>query len=251
MNPASPLTAEHYWSADQLRVMRGLELPSWFRPVAHEVASPDDPMVDLPHSLADQVDPLGAGQKMPVVLSPATPANDLTGLASNVAACQNCALGQSSRACRKPLLMQPEAARAQWVLVIDDGTQSAELLTPDEHRLLGHLLVSKGQSWETVCVTPLLKCVNIDRVALDAYSPPIQACLDHLQQQLALIKPQLIIAMGALSAQALLGIDDDLEPLMTDLHEYEGLPLLVLPHPAQLLQQASLKAQVWRDLNRF
>jgi uracil-DNA glycosylase len=113
------------------------------------------------------------------------------------------------------------------------------------------MLASVGKTWHSVSITPVLKCVTSLALTLDAFSEPVQACQSYLQQHLTVVKPQLIIAMGSLSAQALLGLEDDLEQLMTELHEYEGLPLLVLPHPGALLKQATLKAQVWRDINRF
>jgi uracil-DNA glycosylase len=244
MNIAPPLTAEHYWSADQLCVMRGLALPTWFRPFTDVQEATSNESVDQPPPQ------LATLQTQPLS-TPLLSAVDLASLAALATNCQNCALGQSSTVCRKPLAAHLEPSPVQWLIVIDDATQSDQLLSPEQHRLLGNMLASVGKAWHDVSITPVLKCVNTLGLTLDAFSEPIQACQSYLQQQLIFVKPQLIIAMGSLSAQTLLGVEDDLEQLMTELHEYEGLPLLVLPHPAALLKQVNLKAQVWRDINRF
>jgi uracil-DNA glycosylase len=158
-------------------------------------------------------------------------------------------LGQSSAVCRKPLALNPKQTAAQWLIVVDDDAQSAELMSAPALDLLGKMLASVGKSWETVSATTLLKCAHAKTAAVDAFSPHVQACQVFLQQQIAIVKPQLIVAMGTLAAQALVGVDDELSSLLGEVHEFAGLPLLVMQHPDDLRQQPQLKAQAWRDLN--
>ena len=64
--------------------------------------------------------------------------------------------------------------------------------------------------------------------------------------------PRLIISMGAVPANVLLGKTSDLDEWRNAQQQsqplYENIPLLVTYHPAHLLQNASDKAHAWRDL---
>jgi uracil-DNA glycosylase len=246
-NTPPPLQAQDYWTADQLRVMRGLELPAWFSPVAHSV--------EAMHHVPTQ--PVEVERAVEAVFEAATPVAliqdastlDMSALSQAASQCQGCRLGKVAHACRKPIVLDATQRTAQWLIVVDDANVTAELLNEPAQRLLSNMLASVGKTLDAVSVTSLLKCARSADSILDAYSNEVQACQPFLRQQLALLKPSLVIAMGALAAQALVGVDDELSQLLGEIHEYEGLPLLVLPHPEALLAQPSLKAQVWRDLN--
>jgi uracil-DNA glycosylase len=246
-NTAPPLSAENYWTADQLRVMRGLEIPAWFSPVAHVVEAahevPTQP-VDFETIVERDVE---AAVPMPAIQDLST--LDLSALSQAASQCQACHLGKTVGACRKPIALEASQKNAQWLIVVDDANATVELLSEPAKRLLNHMLASVGKHLDIVSVTSLLKCARSADVRLDAYSEEVQACQPLLRQQLALLKPSLVIAMGELAAQALVGVDDELSQLVGEIHEYEGLPLLVMPHPEALMRQPELKAQVWRDLN--
>lgn len=82
----------------------------------------------------------------------------------------------------------------------------------------------------------------------------IAACLPILRQQIRLLKPASLVALGRVAASALLGGDGDLETLRGRVHEYtdedgRAMPLVVTHHPASLLLHGQLKAEAWRDLN--
>lgn len=76
----------------------------------------------------------------------------------------------------------------------------------------------------------------------------IATCLPYLQQQIALIKPKLIVALGKTAATSLLGCDATLGSLRGTVHDYQGVPLIVTYHPAYLLRSPAEKAKAWQDL---
>lgn len=76
----------------------------------------------------------------------------------------------------------------------------------------------------------------------------IATCLPYLQQQIALIKPRLIVALGKTAATSLLGRDATLGSLRGTVHDYQGVPLIVTYHPAYLLRSPAEKAKAWQDL---
>jgi DNA polymerase len=80
----------------------------------------------------------------------------------------------------------------------------------------------------------------------------VAACRPYLDQQIQLIRPRLIVALGRVAAQRLLSTDAALSKLRGPLYEYgsERTPVLVSYHPAYLLRSPGEKAKSWQDLKR-
>ena len=76
----------------------------------------------------------------------------------------------------------------------------------------------------------------------------IAACLPYLLAQIELIRPKLILAVGRIAAQTLLGTDEAIGRLRGRVHDYRGIPLIVTYHPAYLLRNLPDKARAWEDL---
>ena len=74
------------------------------------------------------------------------------------------------------------------------------------------------------------------------------ACLPYLQAQLRLIRPTVILALGATAAEALLGVRRSLGELRNKVHRYDGVPLVVTYHPAALLRNPNWKKPTWDDV---
>lgn len=74
------------------------------------------------------------------------------------------------------------------------------------------------------------------------------ACLPFLQSQLRLIRPTVILALGATAAEALLGVKRSLGELRNKVHQYDGVPLVVTYHPAALLRNPNWKKPTWDDV---
>ena len=75
-----------------------------------------------------------------------------------------------------------------------------------------------------------------------------EQCTPYLLQQIALIKPKLIVAMGRHAAQTLLKSDASIARMRGRVHSYAGVPLIVTYHPAYLLRTLEDKAKAWEDL---
>jgi DNA polymerase len=76
----------------------------------------------------------------------------------------------------------------------------------------------------------------------------VAKCSPFLQQQIALVRPKLIVAMGRFAAQTLLATDASIASLRGRVHAYAGVPLVVTYHPAYLLRNLPDKAKAWADL---
>jgi DNA polymerase len=76
----------------------------------------------------------------------------------------------------------------------------------------------------------------------------VATCLPYLQQQIELIAPKIIVALGKTAANALLGTEATLTSLRGRLHNYNGIPLVITYHPAYLLRVPAEKKHAWQDL---
>src|SRR4029077_8913665 len=78
----------------------------------------------------------------------------------------------------------------------------------------------------------------------------IAACEPFLKQQLAAIRPRMIVCLGKFAAQCLLRSDTPISRLRGSFHTYEGIPLMPTFHPAFLLRNPAAKREVWSDLKQ-
>ncbi len=84
----------------------------------------------------------------------------------------------------------------------------------------------------------------------DPSAAEVAACLPYLERQIALIRPRLILAVGRIAMQNLLGTQSSLAGMRGKVHEFGGLktPLIVTYHPAYLLRKPEDKRKAWEDL---
>lgn len=76
----------------------------------------------------------------------------------------------------------------------------------------------------------------------------VETCEPFLFQQIAVIQPAVIVALGKFAAQALLRSLDPISRLRGHVFEYRGAKLIPTFHPAYLLRNPSSKREVWEDM---
>jgi len=78
----------------------------------------------------------------------------------------------------------------------------------------------------------------------------VAACLPYLRRQIELVRPRLLLAVGRIAAQNLLGTEESLSRLRGRVHRFGELntPLVVTYHPAYLLRSPADKRKAWEDL---
>lgn len=76
----------------------------------------------------------------------------------------------------------------------------------------------------------------------------IAQCSNYLKEQIALVKPQIIITLGRFAAQTILNSDSAVGKLRNKVHDYLGIPVIVTYHPSYLLRTPSAKRDSWQDL---
>jgi len=114
--------------------------------------------------------------------------------------------------------------------------------------LLNSMLQAIGMERASVYIANILKCRPPNN--RDPLPQEVALCTPYLQQQIALIQPKVIIAIGRIAAQFLLNTDESMGRLRGKIYNYGALhtPLFVLYHPAYLLRSPREKSKAYDDL---
>lgn len=81
----------------------------------------------------------------------------------------------------------------------------------------------------------------------------IAACCPFLRQQIRVVAPDAIVALGAVAAGTLIETREPISRLRGRFHDFEGIPLMPTYHPSFLLrneQDRRWKAEAWSDLKQ-
>lgn len=112
--------------------------------------------------------------------------------------------------------------------------------------LLNKILKSINFQREDVFIANILKCRPPGN--RDPLAEEVIQCEPYLHQQIKLIQPKLILALGRISGQTLLNTQSSLTNLRGRLYDYQGIPMIVTYHPAALLRNPQWKYPTWDDM---
>jgi uracil-DNA glycosylase family 4 len=180
-------------------------------------------------------------------IAPANRAAALQGIQSEIGDCTRC----------------PLAFEGRNKIVFGNGDPNAELLFVGEGpgadedmqgvpfvgrggQLLNNMISAMGLSREQVYVANIVKC----RPPKNRVPEPVEAltCTPFLFEQIGIVRPKLIVGLGATAATYLLGSKASLSVLRGKLHDCMGTKLIITYHPAYLLRDPRQKAEAWKDL---
>jgi DNA polymerase len=115
-------------------------------------------------------------------------------------------------------------------------------------QLLNNMIAAMGLKREEVYIANIVKC----RPPANRVPEYVEAttCSQFLVQQIDIVRPQVIVALGATAATYLLGVKQSLASLRGTWHEVRGAKAAVTYHPAYLLRDPRQKGEAWKDLQR-
>ena len=99
---------------------------------------------------------------------------------------------------------------------------------------------------EEVYIANIVKCRPPGN--RDPQPDEVAACRGYLEEQIDLIRPRAIVALGRVAAQTLLGNDQALGRMRGTWYDVRGVATRVTYHPAALLRNASFKRPTWEDM---
>jgi DNA polymerase len=156
-----------------------------------------------------------------------------------------------------------ELAKGRTQTVFGVGNQTADLMiigeAPGFHedqkgkpfvgragQLLNAMLAAINLNRESIYIANILKCRPPNN--RDPLVEEVRQCTPFLQEQVALVKPKLLLAVGRIAAHYLLENKAPLTQLRGKTYQYQDIPLIVTFHPAYLLRNPSDKKKAYEDL---
>ena len=157
----------------------------------------------------------------------------------------------------------PLAYAGRHTIVFADGDPNARLMFVGEGpgadedatglpfvgkagQLLNNMITAMGLTREEVYIANIVKC----RPPGNRTPEFVEAttCSQFLVKQIDIVRPQVIVALGATAATYLLGVKQSLASLRGQWHTVRGAKVMVTYHPAFLLRDPRQKVEAWKDL---
>lgn len=183
------------------------------------------------------------------------PAETLEALRERVMRCQKC----------------PHLVAFRHQVVFGTGNPEAELMFVGEApgvdedlrgepfvgragELLTRIIGTMGFSRQEVYIANVLKCRPDMPAGASGNRAPtpaeMETCLPYLRRQIELIRPQVMVALGATAMRGLFGTSEPMRGLRGHWHDFDGIPVMATFHPSYLLRNQALteKRKVWEDM---
>ncbi len=176
---------------------------------------------------------------------------DWSRLRNRVAACTACGLHQT----RTHTVFGAGDENARLMIVGEapgaEEDRAGQPFVGRAGQLLSAMLLAIGFERQQVFIANILKCRPPGN-----RNPAVEeaaACMPFIKQQIELVQPKVILALGAVAAHHLLETEEAVGRLRKRTHQYGPArrPLMVTYHPAYLLRRPEEKAKVWDDLQRL
>jgi DNA polymerase len=171
----------------------------------------------------------------------------LVQLASEVSVCQKCAL----HAGRTQTVFARGNPTAELCFVGEgpgaDEDAQGEPFVGKAGQLLDRMIVAMGFSRDDVYVCNIVKCRPPGNRKPEYQE--MASCAPYLAEQLALVAPKVLVALGATAVEGLLGPVGGITRIRGGWRLYRGaIPVMPTFHPAYLLRNPAAKREVWQDL---
>jgi uracil-DNA glycosylase len=206
--------------------------PEFLEPPIAKLVSFDD-LAPLPESRVD------AAHK----------AEALAAIQEEIGDCTRCPLAYAGR---RKIVFGDGDANARLMFVGEgpgaDEDASGVPFVGKAGQLLNNMIQAMGLKREEVYIANIVKC----RPPANRVPEPVEAntCDQFLLRQIDVVRPQVIVALGATAAMYLLGVKQSLSSLRGRWHSCRGAKLAVTYHPAFLLRDPAQKGEAWKDLQR-
>ena len=177
-----------------------------------------------------------------------TSAEPWSELMAAVRACTRCTLHQS----RTQTVFGVGRRDAQLFVIGEapgaDEDRQGEPFVGRAGQLLNAMLRAIGLPRSEVFIANILKCRPPGN--RDPHPDEAASCTPYLSQQIALVQPRVLLAVGRIASQWLLQTDTPIGRLRGRVQSYgeRNTPLVVTYHPAYLLRSPLDKAKAWTDL---
>ncbi len=192
---------------------------------------------------------------LPPKLDPVAQAAALEEVRRRALACVKC---PHLAASRKSVVFGVGDSQARLMFVGEapgaDEDEQGEPFVGKAGELLTRIIGTMGLTRSQVFITNVLKCRPDTPGQTAGNRKPttdeMATCRPWLQEQIDLIQPEVMVALGATAMEGLLGKTVGISRLRGTWQQYRGIPLMPTYHPAYLLRNQALteKRKVWEDM---
>jgi DNA polymerase len=183
----------------------------------------------------------------PAVGAPA-PALTLAQIREELGDCQRCRLCKG----RSNIVFGVGNPNADLVFVGEapgaDEDRQGEPFVGAAGQLLTKMIEAMGFGRGDVYIANVIKCRPPGN--RDPEPDEVAACQPFLEQQLAAIRPRVIVTLGKFAAHSLLRTSTPITRLRGTFRSYEGIAVMPTFHPAFLLRNPDSKREAWADLKQ-
>ena len=113
-------------------------------------------------------------------------------------------------------------------------------------QLLNNMISAMGLKRQDVYIANVVKCRPPGNRTPE--KDECDTCSPFLMRQIDVIRPKVIVALGAVAAKNLLAVNDSMANLRGRWYDFRESRLLVTYHPAYLLRDPRQKKEAWKDL---
>lgn len=173
-------------------------------------------------------------------------ADALAAIRDLIGDCQRCRLAKG----RNKIVFADGDANAQLMFVgegpgADEDAQGLPFVGR-AGQLLNNMIGAMGLKREQVYIANIVKC----RPPQNRKPEPDEAntCTPFLERQIEVVRPRVLVALGATAATYLLGMRGSIAGMRGRIHDYRGIQTVVTYHPAYLLRDPTQKKEAWKDL---
>lgn len=216
------------------------------QPIAPTISRPSPEETDIARASANQFVSFDALAPLPAPIAPAEKAAALAAIREELGECTRCALSYG----RNKIVFSDGDPNAELMFVgegpgADEDEQGIPFVGRAGH-LLNNMITAMGLSREQVYIANIVKCRPPGN-RVPEFSEAT-TCSPFLLRQIDVVRPKVIVALGATAATYLLGRKSALSLLRGNWHTCRGAKLAVTYHPAFLLRDPRQKKETWKDL---
>ena len=194
--------------------------------------------------------PSAAAASKPVVVAPTSPDERRTRLAlvaEEVRSCTRCVLHEK----RTQTVFARGNPFADLCFIGEgpgaDEDAEGEPFVGASGQLLDRMIAAMGYRRDDVYICNVVKCRPPSNRKPELSE--MATCMPFATQQLALVQPKVIVALGATAVQGLIGASEGITRMRGKWKLYKGsIPVMPTFHPAYLLRNPAAKRDVWNDL---